>query len=135
MSVSDRPTGCKYTPFSRNGSGAGPGSPPHPTHAAIRPAMTGSMAVTRPRATPPAAHPIGIDNTVNGETVCGTHQIERRPSYGHEPSPPCSRVRASPRAELVSAMSPPGNKQFRGHPDESMKDPLLVTIGPVARSL
>src|SRR5450756_58713 len=48
MSVGDRPTGCKYTPFSRDGSGDGPGSPAHPTHAASRPAMTGSMAVTSP---------------------------------------------------------------------------------------
>src|SRR5664280_675796 len=48
ISVGDKPTGCKYTPFSRNGSGGVPGSPAHPTHAASRPAMTGSMAVTSP---------------------------------------------------------------------------------------
>src|SRR5665647_2025723 len=42
------PTGWRYSSAWWNGSGAGPHSPAHPTHAALRPSMTDSMADTRP---------------------------------------------------------------------------------------
>src|ERR1035437_2981866 len=75
-----------------------------------------------PRTTLPAAHPIGIDNTVNGETVCGNHQIERRPSHGHEPSPPCSRVWASLRGRTrLGYVSARQRSNFAGILDESTR--------------
>src|ERR1035437_10948998 len=75
-----------------------------------------------PRTTLPAAHPIGIDNTVNGETVCSNHQIERRPSHGHEPSPPCSRVWASLRARTpLGYVSARQRSNFAGILDESTR--------------
>src|SRR5450759_4218423 len=111
MSVGDRPTGCKYTPFSRNGSGAGPGSPAHPTHAASRPAMTGSMAVTSPPGlcrqplTPSASTTRSTGRrfaaTTRSNVVPATVMDRHLPARGSGPA-------YGP--ELVSAMSPPGNE-------------------------
>src|ERR1039457_4683766 len=48
ISLGDRHTGRRCISSSLNGSGAGPGSPAQPTHAASRPRMTDYKAVTRP---------------------------------------------------------------------------------------